>query len=242
MSGLSTLTAREREIAALAVEGLTSAEIAEQVFLSPQTVKNHLSSVYYKLGISRRGRASAIELTRIMGAEVQQPEPEHEEEPMGFELFTYRHPPRGLERLDHAAASIASSTGRLTFNAGALSLAHAKPGGPLLLFFDRPTGRIGFRAPANAAEQAAAFTLRDVSKGHHTQYVLLTAFALHYGIDLTPAAGVHRVTGDTSGLAVVQLPDGSWQRPGLTAIEPLEHELLPKQHPWREQNRRGMAG
>jgi len=49
------LTKREREIANLAAQGLSSTDIAERLFLSPRTVNNHLQSVYTKLGI--RGRS-----------------------------------------------------------------------------------------------------------------------------------------------------------------------------------------
>ncbi|MFF2271523.1 LuxR C-terminal-related transcriptional regulator [Agromyces sp. NPDC058136] len=52
--GTEPLTPREREIAALAAQGLSSNEIAQRLFLSPRTVNNHLQSTYTKLGI--RGR------------------------------------------------------------------------------------------------------------------------------------------------------------------------------------------
>ena len=48
------LTPREREIALLAVRGLTAKEIAELLVLSPRTVENHLEHAYTKLGISGR--------------------------------------------------------------------------------------------------------------------------------------------------------------------------------------------
>jgi ATP/maltotriose-dependent transcriptional regulator MalT len=51
---LSPLTAREREIAALAAQGAASKQIAERLFLSARTVDNHLQSIYGKLGISGR--------------------------------------------------------------------------------------------------------------------------------------------------------------------------------------------
>jgi DNA-binding CsgD family transcriptional regulator len=54
-SGVDPLTEREREIAFLAASGLTSREIAEQLFLSYRTVNNHLQHVYDKLGT--RGRS-----------------------------------------------------------------------------------------------------------------------------------------------------------------------------------------
>lgn len=52
--GSEPLTTREREIASLAAQGLSSNEIAQRLFLSPRTVNNHLQSTYTKLGI--RGR------------------------------------------------------------------------------------------------------------------------------------------------------------------------------------------
>ncbi|MGW9167522.1 LuxR C-terminal-related transcriptional regulator [Agromyces sp. NPDC055658] len=52
--GSEPLTPREREIASLAAQGLSSNEIAQRLFLSPRTVNNHLQSTYTKLGI--RGR------------------------------------------------------------------------------------------------------------------------------------------------------------------------------------------
>jgi DNA-binding CsgD family transcriptional regulator len=48
------LTAREREIAVLAAQGLTTKEIAARLFLSARTVSNHLQSAYTKLGITKR--------------------------------------------------------------------------------------------------------------------------------------------------------------------------------------------
>jgi DNA-binding CsgD family transcriptional regulator len=55
------LTRREREIALLAANGLTSRVIAERLVLSPRTVDNHLQRVYDKLGVSgREGLAAAL--------------------------------------------------------------------------------------------------------------------------------------------------------------------------------------
>jgi DNA-binding CsgD family transcriptional regulator len=52
------LTRREREVLTLVAEGLTNAQIAERLFLSPKTVSSHLVSVFGKLGVTSRASAT----------------------------------------------------------------------------------------------------------------------------------------------------------------------------------------
>jgi two-component system, NarL family, nitrate/nitrite response regulator NarL len=49
-----TLTTREKTIISCLVQGLRNREIAEQLDISEQTVKNHLHAVYDKVGVSDR--------------------------------------------------------------------------------------------------------------------------------------------------------------------------------------------
>jgi DNA-binding CsgD family transcriptional regulator len=54
------LTLRERKIAGLAAQGLSSQRIAEQLMLSVRTVDNHLHHVYAKLGINSRAELPTV--------------------------------------------------------------------------------------------------------------------------------------------------------------------------------------
>jgi DNA-binding CsgD family transcriptional regulator len=52
------LTAREVEVLRLLAQGLTDAQIAEQLVISPRTVNNHLTSIYQKIQVSSRSAAT----------------------------------------------------------------------------------------------------------------------------------------------------------------------------------------
>lgn len=56
---VAALTRREREIAALASEGLSNKEIAIELRIGPATVKNHIHNILEKLQIRRRGAIGA---------------------------------------------------------------------------------------------------------------------------------------------------------------------------------------
>ena len=51
---LSTLSAREREVTLLVVEGLSNKQIGRQLNISDNTVKVHLHNIYVKLEIRKR--------------------------------------------------------------------------------------------------------------------------------------------------------------------------------------------
>ena len=52
------LTNRESQVLKLLVDGLSNKEIAKELSLSPETVKDYLQNIYHKLGVSDRHAAS----------------------------------------------------------------------------------------------------------------------------------------------------------------------------------------
>lgn len=68
------ISPRERQIVQLVVEGCKNKEIARRLFISEKTVKNHLSSIFEKLGVSDR-----VELAlQVVQKKVLERTPEHE--------------------------------------------------------------------------------------------------------------------------------------------------------------------
>lgn len=59
------LTAREREVLDFIAAGVANADIAKRLFLSPKTVRNHVSNVFTKLAVA--DRAEAIVRARAAG-------------------------------------------------------------------------------------------------------------------------------------------------------------------------------
>ena len=71
---LSALTGQERTIVRHIAEGLTNRQIAEEMFLAEKTVKNYVSNLLAKMGMSRRSEAAAYVARIDAGADSDPPE------------------------------------------------------------------------------------------------------------------------------------------------------------------------
>jgi DNA-binding NarL/FixJ family response regulator len=57
---ISDLTPQERKILVLVADGFTNRQIAADVFLAEKTVKNYVSNILMKLGVSRRSEVASL--------------------------------------------------------------------------------------------------------------------------------------------------------------------------------------
>ena len=55
---IKSLTKREYEVLTLIAEGLNNKDIADKLFISEKTVKNHVSSIFKKIGVNDRIQAA----------------------------------------------------------------------------------------------------------------------------------------------------------------------------------------
>jgi DNA-binding NarL/FixJ family response regulator len=60
LPGVPTLSEREREVLALLGSGLSNRAIADELYLSVDTVKTHVRKVFAKLDVTNRTRAALI--------------------------------------------------------------------------------------------------------------------------------------------------------------------------------------
>lgn len=64
---LGDLTAREIEVLRLVAEGLTDAQVALKLTISPRTVQRHLSAIYSKLQVTSRTAAARLAIAQGLG-------------------------------------------------------------------------------------------------------------------------------------------------------------------------------
>ena len=60
------LSAREAEVLGLLVLGDSNAEIAEQLYVSHKTIKNHLGAIYERMGVRNRVEAATVTLLHAL--------------------------------------------------------------------------------------------------------------------------------------------------------------------------------
>ena len=59
-SGVRALTQTERRVAALAAEGRSDSEIAQALYVTPNTIDTQLGGVFRKLGVSSRDELAPV--------------------------------------------------------------------------------------------------------------------------------------------------------------------------------------
>jgi DNA-binding NarL/FixJ family response regulator len=70
---VARLSAREREIVAEVSDGATNRDVAEKLRITERTVKNHLSTIFDKLGVSSRLELAVFALHHGIGTPPEQP-------------------------------------------------------------------------------------------------------------------------------------------------------------------------
>ncbi len=63
------LTEREVEVLTLVAQGYSNAQIAERLFLSSKTVRNHVSDIYHKLQVADRAQAIIYAIQHGVGSD-----------------------------------------------------------------------------------------------------------------------------------------------------------------------------
>ena len=54
------LTRRQMDVLTLLEQGLSNAEIADRLFVSPKTIDHHVSAILAKLDVATRGQAASV--------------------------------------------------------------------------------------------------------------------------------------------------------------------------------------
>ena len=71
VDGPEALTPREREVVELLAEGLTNAEVAARLFISPKTAAVHVSNILAKLGMASRSEVAAFAVREGLASTVR---------------------------------------------------------------------------------------------------------------------------------------------------------------------------
>lgn len=66
--GVNNLSKRESEVFSLIVDGCTNRDIAEQLVISENTARNHVSRILHKLGLHSRSEAASLGLQQVSSA------------------------------------------------------------------------------------------------------------------------------------------------------------------------------
>ena len=90
---MGSLTSREREVLNLLARGMSNAAIAEELFITNKTVKNHLSRIYEKIGVHSRAEAIALWLGVRETARPRVPRAFGTLAPLEFESWASRRAP-----------------------------------------------------------------------------------------------------------------------------------------------------
>jgi DNA-binding NarL/FixJ family response regulator len=72
-SDLDVLTEREREVLGLICEGRSDIDMSKKLSLSQNTVRNHVASLYRKIGVNRRSAAIIWARERAITSELARP-------------------------------------------------------------------------------------------------------------------------------------------------------------------------
>jgi len=64
---IETLSAREREVMGLMVQGRSSREIGDALYISPRTATTHINNIYVKLHVNTRAQAVALAVRAGVG-------------------------------------------------------------------------------------------------------------------------------------------------------------------------------
>jgi DNA-binding CsgD family transcriptional regulator len=187
--GAGPLSKREREVLELLADGLSGAEIADHLVVSPETVRTHIRNAITKLGASTRSQAVAIALHR---GEIGDPSgaPERTPPPPQPTQVVRKPEPDGL---DAALTEVLEGVvGLCDVDAGLIFL--TEEDGLTL----RRVAHIGYGSPAADPPEYIALgagTLGRAALERHSQIVADPSTPGASGMIIAPMVGAGRLVG-----------------------------------------------